>query len=566
MKTTPLLWRKTLSMLLAAVMCLGMMQAGLVGILAAPAICSHEYESSYDVAPTCTEPGIERFTCKKCTYAYTKDAPKIGHTFELAWQVDDAQKTMWHKCCRCDVTSEPHPYVAALTEPMGFTYEDGNAYLYGEWYMKAGANYYDSFSSIVDSVLDFEKESVQVLHERLQMIKDYNIPYIRFNAIGYGASAMAVYEETPSAYFAYMDYFIETAADYGIGLIPSPFWQPMDIPNYFGETSAAYSNPDSETCRFIQRFMDDYMTRYLHHPTIWGWELGNEYNLFAENPSQTMTLGEAADVRALFTNIVRELDPYRIVSSGDSVPNTFGWNYHYNNDTTAQDTYENVLELMESYVPEGMNTLSIHFYEVERGPENGKLRWYNGEGLDDVIYAWKQVADELDVALFVGEYGGHIALFTNRWVPNPPAYEYILKSAELIKVSVPEVLNACAKAGVGLNCYWGFWSEPFQGIPENVITPDSLGSFVLDYLKAYNDAWDAAVAGDLDGDGEFNNKDVTTALRKLANPDAVSCDETKMDTNGDGEFTSADAIVMMRSLAGWDNVIVKHYVQIDYVP
>ncbi len=563
MKTTPLLLlRKTLSMILAAVLCFGMMQAGLVGTAAAPAICSHEYESVRELEPTCTEKGTLRFSCTKCTYSYTNEIDPIGHTNGLEWITDEATKTMWHKCVRCDHTSEPLPYVAPLSEPIGFTYADNNVYLNGEWHMKAGANYYDAFTSIFTPDFNLEKESVQILRERFQMIKDYNIPYIRFNALGYARAPLEMYHQYSSVYYTYMDFFVQLAAEYGIGLVPSLFWEPKDYPEYFGENGSALSDPDSETSRFIHDATDKFLTRYLNYPNIFGWEFGNEYNLYGDTSGAGFSLKSISDGRTLFANIVRELDPYRIISSGDAIPCTWCWSY-YTRGVIEADSYAELLRAMDYLVPEELNTLSIHFYETER---DGSARWYNGDCLADVVYAWKELADTLDVALYIGEYGGHVALFTYFFEPNPPSYESILKSVEMIKVSVPEVLNACAKSGVGLTFYWSLWSYPFQSIPENVITPDSLGSFVLDYLKAYNDAWDAAVAGDLDGDGKFNNKDVTRALRKLANPSSVSCDETKMDTNGDGKFTSADAIIMMRSLAGWEDVIVKQYVEIDYVP
>ncbi len=529
-------------------------------IYAAP-ICAHVYGKAYDLEPTCTEEGILRFSCTKCTYSYTENVEPIGHTNDTAWIADEAKETMWHKCVRCEHTSEPRPYVAPLSEEIGFHYEDGEVSLNGEWTMKAGANYYDAFPSIFDREFNLQKESVQVLRERFQMIKDYNIPYIRFNALGYAREPIELFVQYPDVYYAYMDFFIQLAAEYEIGLIPSLFWQPEDYPNYFDEPGSAFSDRDSETCRFIHDATDEFLTRYLNHPNIWGWELGNEYNLGADNPGEDMTLANARDSRIYFAEIVRELDPYRIISSGDAIPSPFSWSID-SRGVVEVDSYEDAQNLMDYLVPEELDTFSIHFYDGERDTSD---RWYDGDSMADVIRAWKTLADERDVAFFAGEYGSHIAGYTTRWEPDPPSYESILKSAEIVNRVVPEVLNACAEAGVALSFYWGLWSYPSWGIPENVITPDSLGSFVLDYLKAYNDAWDTAVAGDLDGNGTFNNKDVTRALRKLANPSGVTCDEMKMDTSGDGEFTSADAIVMMRALAGWDNVIVKHYVKIDFV-
>ena len=59
------------------------------------------------------------------------------------------------------------------------------------------------------------------------------------------------------------------------------------------------------------------------------------------------------------------------------------------------------------------------------------------------------------------------------------------------------------------------------------------------------------VCGDINGDGELNNKDVTRLMQYLAGWDVVVNDEA-LDVNGDGVVNNKDVTRLMQFLADWD--------------
>ena len=62
------------------------------------------------------------------------------------------------------------------------------------------------------------------------------------------------------------------------------------------------------------------------------------------------------------------------------------------------------------------------------------------------------------------------------------------------------------------------------------------------------------VPGDINGDGELNNKDVTRLMQYFAGWD-VEVNEATLDVNGDGSLNNKDTSRLMQYLAGWDVVI-----------
>lgn len=60
------------------------------------------------------------------------------------------------------------------------------------------------------------------------------------------------------------------------------------------------------------------------------------------------------------------------------------------------------------------------------------------------------------------------------------------------------------------------------------------------------------IPGDIDGDGEVNNKDATYLLRYLAGWNIEGINEEALDTTGDGRITNKDGTRLLRYLANWD--------------
>ena len=62
------------------------------------------------------------------------------------------------------------------------------------------------------------------------------------------------------------------------------------------------------------------------------------------------------------------------------------------------------------------------------------------------------------------------------------------------------------------------------------------------------------IPGDITGDGELNNKDVTRLFKYLSGYD-VEVDEAALDVNGDGEVNNKDVTRLFRYLSGFDVTI-----------
>ena len=60
-----------------------------------------------------------------------------------------------------------------------------------------------------------------------------------------------------------------------------------------------------------------------------------------------------------------------------------------------------------------------------------------------------------------------------------------------------------------------------------------------------------AVSGDINKDGSFNMKDLTT-LQRWLNGWQVDVDLAACDTNGDGKYNMKDIVTLQRRLNGWD--------------
>lgn len=59
------------------------------------------------------------------------------------------------------------------------------------------------------------------------------------------------------------------------------------------------------------------------------------------------------------------------------------------------------------------------------------------------------------------------------------------------------------------------------------------------------------IAGDINGDGNLNNKDVTRFMQYNAGWD-VEVNEEALDVNGDGSINNKDVTRLMQYIAGWD--------------
>lgn len=119
----------------------------------------------------------------------------------------------------------------------------------------------------------------------LRKLAESQIPFVRFMACGFWPVDWGLYLRDREEYFEPMDGVVRSAERHHIGLIPSLFWNMATIPDLVAEPMDQFGNEKSQTIAFIRQYTEEVVLRYRNSPVIWGWELGNEYNLHVDLPN-----------------------------------------------------------------------------------------------------------------------------------------------------------------------------------------------------------------------------------------------------------------------------------------
>jgi hypothetical protein len=201
---------------------------------------------------------------------------------------------------------------------------------------------------------------------------------------------------------------VKAAERRGVGLVPSLFWYMSTVPDLVGESCDQWGNPGSKTIVYMREYAREVVTRYKNSPAIWGWEFGNEYNLAADLPNAashrpqivpklgTPETRSARDeithevLRTALSEFAREIrlhDPYRFVTSGNSISRASAW-HNWKERSWKPDTPEQFAGILAFENPDPLNVISIHAYN---------------EALEKIPAA-AEAAARLKKPLFIGEF------------------------------------------------------------------------------------------------------------------------------------------------------------------
>ena len=156
---------------------------------------------------------------------------------------------------------------------------DGSVLLQGKPYRGIGINYFDCFLRTLSNKEDTSYE------KGFATLQAKGIPFVRFCATGYWPKDLELYRQDRPEYFRRLDAVVKSAAQHNIGLVPSLFWFFACVPDIVGESMDQWANPKSKTIAWMQEYVREVVTRYRDNPTIWAWELGNEFSLQAQLPN-----------------------------------------------------------------------------------------------------------------------------------------------------------------------------------------------------------------------------------------------------------------------------------------
>jgi unsaturated rhamnogalacturonyl hydrolase len=275
--------------------------------------------------------------------------------------------------------------------------------LNGKPYRGVGINYFSCFLRTLKDGNDTSYDA------GFATLAEKGIPFARFCATGFWPRHMKLYVEDREEYFRRLDGVVHSAEKHGIGLIPSLFWYYACVPDLVGEPMDQWANPNSKTQAWMRHYVREVVTRYRDNPTIWAWELGNEFSLHANllnakdhRPKVHHSLG-TPDARSerddltyemvgkafsAFATAVRKHDTHRLIFTGDSFPRLSAWHQEQENSWT-HDTMEQFAEMLTKVNPDPISGISLHAYEDD-------------DQRFDVAMA---VARKLNKPIFIGEFG-----------------------------------------------------------------------------------------------------------------------------------------------------------------
>lgn len=332
----------------------------------------------------------------------------------------------------------------------------------GKPYRGIGINYFDCFLRTLKDGNDTSYD------EGFKTLAGRQIPFVRFCATGFWPSDMKLYQTKRVEYFRRLDGVVASAERHGVGLVPSLFWYFATVPDLVGETMDQWGNPESKTHVWMREYVREVVTRYHGSRAIWAWELGNEFSLQADLPNAkdhrariVPKLGTAesrsdrddlsfAMVRVAFVEFakaVRELDPERMVLTGDSFPRLSAWHQEHENKWT-HDSKEQFQEMLAKANPDPISAISLHAYE----DDDQRLGWV------------MEVSRKLGKPVFVGEFGAQ-----------GTTPEQATKFRRL--------LDAIDRHEVPLACLWVY---DLKSQPDFTIVPGSARAWQLDAISEWN--------------------------------------------------------------------------------
>ncbi|HPK00004.1 MAG TPA: cellulase family glycosylhydrolase [Candidatus Hydrogenedentes bacterium] len=349
----------------------------------------------------------------------------------------------------------------------------------GAPYRGIGVNYFDAFLRRLR-----DPEAVHC-REGFKVLSGKGIPFARFAACGFWPVDWQLYHEDKDAYFAQLDDVVRAAEETGLGLIPSLFWFNACVPDMMGEPRSAWGDPESKTIAFMRQYVADVVPRYVHSPAIWVWEMGNEYDLAADLPNaetqrppvvprlgtpsersekDDMTTEMIVTACREFALAVRQHDPHRAITTGNSLPRPAAHHMHTER-TWARDTREQFQERLGLTSPDPINLVSTHVY-----PFDLDTRFGDGTTYPELLSLAIAACRDAGKALFVGEFGA--GGDGDQAGSQGPRHEHEL------------ILDALVTCGVPLAAIWVYDLE--QQKDSFSITPDHDRAYLLDRIVEAN--------------------------------------------------------------------------------
>ena len=359
--------------------------------------------------------------------------------------------------------------------------EDGTITLEGKPFYGYGVNYFGAFARYVES----EGQSTKEYEEGLSGLASYNIPFIRIPLCGYYPSYYDLYDSDPERVFDYLDKVLSECRKNNIGVIGSLMWWDAVVAAHVGGKRSDMGVIGSETLEYAKAYTKAIVERYADNPAIWGWEIGNEYNLDADlcdkeckiwlwpegisgmpldnvNGYDYFTSEELQTFYTEIAKVIREYDGYRMITTGNGEMRPFAYAIYKSSQKKSKDhtwemkwngnTKKQFEQMNEYFTPDPIDTLCFH---LQSGSSDGSHTYvldFNMFGKtvssEEYFKAYYETAKSLCKACFFGEFGDMLEM----------------ESAPDVIEKFKEVTNAISASGIQIAALWQFQDYTNAGV------------------------------------------------------------------------------------------------------
>lgn len=300
---------------------------------------------------------------------------------------------------------------------------DGTLTLAGKPFYGMGLCFYDGFLRTIRNA------KYSPYAPSLKKIAASKIPFIRVPFSGFWPNELKVYQTKPEQYFREMDLFVKTCEENKIGIIADLFWTKFSVSDVVGESVNQIGNPASKTMEYTRKYVRDVVGRYKDSPAIWGWEIGNEFNLAADldkqgepplgypyvlaskgtpaqrGPADRIT---SQDVEVYFTEVekvIRGIDAYRMISNGtaDFRANQYHLRAHR---TWTNDSEDELKAIMDVFSPRTVSVISVHVTLDKDKDGMSQKRFNRVVEIEELLGIYVKLAKQSNKVLYMGEFHG----------------------------------------------------------------------------------------------------------------------------------------------------------------
>ena len=240
---------------------------------------------------------------------------------------------------------------------LGLYLKDGTLMLGDKPFVGVGVNYYDGAFRIVANILADDIDG------GIANLVEYGVPMVRIRFSPWGTEGMKLYEQNPELFFKQLDKCVRICEQNKIGIIADLAW----TTTYFRDSENQsrvdfFTTFDGQGFQRMLKYFKEIIDRYKYSPAIWGWEIGNEYNLACNVSGEPLSPDHLGAFYDYVSSYIRQCDgSNRVIATGNS--QNRGSSYHlWKENSWTSDTEAQEHEVMNCYMPENIDIHSIHVY------------------------------------------------------------------------------------------------------------------------------------------------------------------------------------------------------------